>query len=199
MALLTGLGGLLGAASNTTAARTGTNSTSTTGGSTGTSTPVFNSGQTGVQGTTANALNQFITNGPNLTPAMTTGTNSINQTYKGIGDQLQQSLASRGFGNGGASGTAGLQTSIAAGGAVGNLQAQLEASAQQQQLQALGTATGFGFASPGTTGSTATSGTQNGSYVVPGSEFAGGLSGALTAFNSQENGLAAMLAAGGLG
>jgi hypothetical protein len=128
---------------------------------------------------------------------MTTGTDNINTTYKGIGDQLQQSLASRGYGNSGASGTAALQTGLARGGAVGGLQASLEAAAQQQQLQAMQTATGFGFAAPGSTGTTATTGATSGTYTAPGSVAAGTLSGGLTAANSQLNTLAQLLASGG--
>lgn len=191
MAILAGLGGLLGGLSNTTAARTGTQSSTQTGGSTSTSTPTFTGAQTGLQGTTSGALQNFITNGPNMTPAMTTGTDAINSSYKGIGDRLQQSLASRGFGSGGTSGTAALQTEVGRAGATGNLSAQLQAAAQQQQLQALGQATSFGFASPGTSGTSANTGSNSGTYTNPGSVAAGGLSGGLTTLLSQLNAAAA--------
>jgi hypothetical protein len=171
------MGGLIGGLSNTTAARTGTTNQSTSNNATSSSSSTFNPLQYAVQGTAGGALQNFITNGPDLTPAMTAGTNAINTTYKGIGDSLQQSLASRGFGNSGASGTAALQTGIAKGGAVGNLQAQLQAAAQQQQLQALSTATGFGFAAPGQTSSGSNSGTSQSTTVNPGSEGAGIASG----------------------
>lgn len=192
MAIMTALGGLLGGLSNTTASRTGTTSSAAT--TSGSSTPTFSPIQSGLQGTTAGALQNFITKGPNLTPAMTTGTDNLNTTYKGIGDRLAQSLASRGFGNSGASGTAALQTEVGRAGAVGSLQSQLEAAAQQQQLQALQSATGFSFAAPGNT-NTGTS-TSSGTSVAPGSVAAGGLSGGLTAILSQLN---AAAAAGGFG
>lgn len=183
MSIMSGLGALLGGVSGLAGANTGTQSstTNTSGTTNNTSSPTFNPAQTAVQGTTAGALQNFITNGPDLTPAMTAGTNAINQSYKGIGDSLQQSLASRGFGNSGASGTAALQTGIAKGGAVGNLQAQLQAAAQQQQLQALSTATGFGFAAPGQTSSGSTTGNQqmNGTYTQPSSPWASMLSGGI--------------------
>lgn len=168
------LGGLAGYLGNTTAARTGT--TASTGTSGGSSASTFSPLQTAMQGSTAGALQNFITNGPNLTPAMTTGTDAINSTYKGIGDRLQQSLASRGFGNSGASGTAALQTEVGRAGAVGGLQGQLQTAAQQQQLQALGQASNFAFAAPGQTYTGSTS--ANGTYTTPGSAAAGGIAGA---------------------
>ena len=183
MAILAGMGALLGGASNTTGARTGYNTASSS--NSGSSTPTFSPLQTAMQGTTGAALQRYATKGPDLTPAMTAGTDSINTTYKGIGDRLQQSLASRGFGNSGASGTAALQTEVGRAGAVGGLQAQLETAAQQQQLSALQGATGFSFAAPGTT--TTGSSSSAGSFTNPGSAFAGGLSGGLTSILSQLN------------
>ena len=177
---MAGLGGLLGIAGNTKAARTGMQTSTSTDTTNGTQTHSYSPTQMALQGTTAGALSNLITRGPDLTPAMTTGTEAINNTYKGIGDSLSQSLAARGFGNSGASGTAALQTGIARGAAVGNLQAQLEAAAQAQRLQALQTATGFGFANPNTTTTGTDTRTTNGTYTNPGSATAGGLSGLFT-------------------
>ena len=187
MAILAGMGALLGGVSNTTGARTGYNTGATS--TSGSSTPTFSPLQSALQGSTAGALQNYITRGPNLTPALTAGTENINETYKGIGDRLQQSLASRGFGNSGASGTAALQTETGRAGAVGGLQSQLQQAAMQQQLQALGQASSFGFAAPGSTntGSSSTAG----SFTNPGSAAAGTLSGGLTSILSQLNAAAA--------
>jgi hypothetical protein len=186
----------LGGLSNTAASRTGSQQSTTVGGSTSTSTPNFSPLQTAMQGATGSELTDFIKKGPDLTPAMTAGTDTINTTYKGIGDRLAQGEASRGFGNSGASGTQALQTEVGRAGAVGNLQASLEAQAQAQQLQALQTATGFSFAAPGSTTTSATTGTNSGTYTEPGSVPAGVLSGGLTTLLSQLN---AASAAGGIG
>src|SRR5450631_2300451 len=132
--IMAGLGGILGAVGNTKAARTGTSSSTSTDTTSGTSTNSYSPLQLAMQGQTAGALGNLITKGPDRTAAATTGTQAINQTYKGIGDSLQQSLAARGFGNSGASGKVALQTGIGRAGAVGSLQAQLQASAQAQQL-----------------------------------------------------------------
>ena len=188
MALLTGLGSLLGGLSNTTAARTGTGSNLY--GSSGSTTPTFNPMQTGVQAATGIALENEVANGPNITPLATSGTNNINQTYQSIGDRLQQSLASRGFGNSGASGSAALQTELGRSGAVGGLQSNLEGFAMQQQQNALGQATGFGFAAPGSM--TSGSGSGSSSYTLPGSVAAGALSGGTTSLMSQLEMAAAM-------
>lgn len=188
MALMTGLGALLGGLSNTTAARTGTSSG--TYGSSGSTTPTFSPIQSGLQAATGTALENEITNGPNITPLATSGTNSINQTYQSIGDRLQQSLSSRGFGNSGASGSAALQTELGRAGSVGSLQSNLEGYALQQQQNALAQATGFGFAAPGST--TSGGGTSSGSYTLPGSVAAGAVSGGTTSLMSQLEMMAAM-------
>src|SRR5581483_3032287 len=132
---------------------------------------------------------------PNLTPLETSGTNSINQTYKGIGDRLQESLGSRGFGNSGASGTAALQTELGRAGAVGDLQSNLEGYALGQQQTALGQALGYSFAAPGSTYSN--SGSAYGTSVAPHSVAAGVVGGASTALLSQLNAAAAAGAFGG--
>ena len=180
MALLAGLGSLLGGLSNTNGARTGTQSSTGTTSNTGTSTPTFSGLQQGLQSTAANALTSRINGNINTTPMATAGTEAINQTYKGIGDSLQQSLASRGFGNSGASGTAALQTEVGRAGAVGNLQNQLQSTALQQQQQAIQTAAGMAYASPGVSTSGTSAFGNSGSYTNPGSMAAGTLSGGLT-------------------
>lgn len=176
MALLAGLGSLLGIASNTQGARTGTTSNTfgNTGSTTGGSSPTFNPNQTAMQGTVGSALSNEIQNGPNITPLATSGTNSINKTYQGIGDRLQQSLSSRGFGNSGASGSAGLQTELGRAGAVGDLQSNLQGYALGQQQTALGQGLGYSFATPGSTysSSTGSSGSSYGTSVAPGSTLA---------------------------
>lgn len=198
MALLTGLGSLLGGLSNTKAANTATNSAnfSNMGGTSGSTSPTFSPTQTGVQSATGAALENEVQNGPNITPLETSGTNNINQTYQSIGDRLQQSLASRGFGNSGASGSAALQTNLGRASEIGNLQSSLEGYAMQQQQTALGQATGFGFAAPGSTygSSTTGSGSSYGTSVSPHSVGAGALSGGLTSLESSLN--AAALAGG---
>ncbi len=191
--IMAGLGGILGIAGNTNAARTGTQNSTSTDTTNGTQTNSYSPTQMALQGTTAGALSNLITRGPDLTPAMTTGTQTINDTYKGIGDSLSQSLAARGFGNSGASGTAALQTGLARGAAVGNLQAQLQAAAQQQRLAALQAATGFSFANPNRTTTGTETKTTNGTYTNPGSPVAGGLSGlfsgALGGVNATNSGM----------
>lgn len=187
MAILTGLSSLLGGLSNTTGSRTGTSAGTTTGTNTGSSTPVFSALQGQVQGAAGNALMNEATNGINITPAETAGTGQINQTYKGIGDRLQESLSQRGFGNSGASGTAALQTELGRAGAVGGLQSNLQSYALSQQQAALQAASGFGFAAPGQTTSGTTSGSTTGTYTNPGSVAAGALSGGLTAASQGQN------------
>lgn len=192
MALMTGLGSLLGGLNNTTAARTGTGSSMY--GSSGSTTPTFSPIQSGVQAATGNALENEVANGPNITPLATSGTNSINQTYNSIGDRLQQSLSSRGFGNSGASGTASLETNLGRAGAVGGLQSNLEGYALQQQQTALGQATGFGFAAPGS--SYGSSGSTASTYTEPGSVAAGAVGYGQTSLMQQ---LAMAAANGGFG
>lgn len=181
MAIMTALGGLLGGLGSTKAANTST--TANNFSSSGTSAPSFTPGQTALQGTLGSALNNEITNGPNLTPLMTSGTNAINQTYKGIGDRLNESLSSRGFGNSGASGSAALQTELGRAGAVGDLQSNLEGYALQQQQQALGQALGYSFAAP--TMTTSGSGSSYGTSVAPHSVAAGVTSGIYQNLNNQ--------------
>jgi hypothetical protein len=70
---------------------------------------------------------------------------------------------------------------------VGNLQSQLQSYALQQQQNAIAQATGFGFASPGSTSTGSNVGSTSGTYTVPGSVAAGSLSGALGGFNGSAN------------
>lgn len=196
MALLSGLGGLLGGLANTKAANTSTTSNTGSTSSSGASNPTFTGGQTAMQGSLGTALSNEIQNGPNITPLATSGTNSINQTYQGIGDRLQQSLSSRGFGNSGASGSAALQTNLGRAGAVGDLQSNLQGYALQQQQNAMGQALGYSFAAPGSTFSNGSTGSSYGTSVGPHSVGAGVVGGIATGLNSQLN-QAALL--GGLG
>jgi hypothetical protein len=158
--------------------------------------PVFNPTQTAVQTAAGNKLTSELNGGIDTTPMATAGTNAINQTYKGIGDRLQQSLGARGFGNSGASGTAALQTEVGRAGAVGDLQSNLQSYALQQQQNALQQATQFGFAAPGTSGTSTNTGSGTGSAfqtsVAPGSVVAGALAGT-------ENGLLNALKAASAG
>ena len=191
MALLAGLGALLGAANNSKAARTSTTSTTGSNSSSGASSPTFSSGQTAMQGSLGNALQNEITNGPDITPLATSGTNAINQTYQGIGDRLNESLSSRGFGNSGSSGTAALQTQLGRAGAVGDLQSNLQGYAMQQQQTAMGQGLGYSFAAPGSTFSKGSTGSSYGTSVGPGSPGTGaavyGISGLLAGLNQASN------------
>jgi hypothetical protein len=191
MAILTGLGALLGGLSNTQAARTGkqsqTNSYSST--NTGTSTPTYTAPQTGLQGDLASTLTKKLAGGPDVTPYAVAGTDAINKTYKGIGDRLMQSLAARGFGNSGLTGTAALQTELGRAGAIGGLQGQLNEQALQQQNDTIEQALRAAYANPGTTSTSSTAGKSDGygTSVMPGSVAAGSLSGGLTSLLSQLN------------
>jgi hypothetical protein len=78
---------------------------------------------------------------------------------------------------------------------VGNLQSQLQSYALQQQQNAIAQATGFGFASPGSTSTGTNVGSTSGTYTVPGSVAAGSLSGGLTALNGGTNQGLGLLAA----
>jgi hypothetical protein len=191
MALLTGLGTLLGGLSNTQAARTGTQSTTYGSTNTGSTRPTYTPGQTGLQGQLNATLTKNLASGPNVTPYATAGTDAINKTYKGIGDRLMQSLASRGFGNSGAAGTAALQTELGRAGAIGDLQSQLNEQALQQQNTTIAQALQAAFQNPGSSYSGGTTGSSYGTSVAPGSVAAGSLSGGLTSLLSQLNAAAA--------
>lgn len=169
MALMSALGGLIGGVSSLAGGNTGSQSSTTKG----TSTPTFTPGQTALQGSLGAALSNEVTNGINIAPAETSGTNAINNTYKGIGQGLQQSLSSRGFGSGGAGGSAALATELGRGGAVGNLESSLQQYAVGQQQNALGMGLQEAFADPGS----ATTGSSSGTYTNPSSVPAGILSG----------------------
>jgi hypothetical protein len=147
--------------------------------------PVFNPTQTAVQSAAGSKLASEMNSGIDTTPMATSGTNQINQTYKGIGDRLQQSLGERGFGNSGASGTAAEQTELGRGSAIGDLQSNLQSYALQQQQNAVGQALGFGFAAPGTTSSSTNAGTSYGTSVAPGSVAAGATAGGMSSLLSQ--------------
>jgi hypothetical protein len=208
MALLTGLGALLGGASNTNAARTGTSSTtgltgtSTTGstGTSGTSSNTYTAPQQALQGQALGTISSNLQNGINLAPLETSGANSINQTYNSIGQNLNQTLASRGFGQSGAVGEGALQTQLGRAGAIGSMTSNLQGYAIQQQqsqlqdaLQGAFTPTGSsntGYSS--TLGQNITDGSTNSAYTLPGSATAGALSGGVGGLLSSLNQAAAL-------
>lgn len=173
--LIMGIGGAVtGALGNTKSARTGTQS----GNRSSTTRPSFSPVQTELQGTIGKTLNDYLTTGPDLTPLETSGTDAINKSYKAIGDRLKQSLASRGFGNSGASGEADLATELGRAGSIGNLESHLKGTALQQMLQALGLGNSFAFAAP----TYSTNESSSGDYTQPGSAAAGALGGGLGDF-----------------
>jgi hypothetical protein len=202
MSLLTGLGSLLGIASNTPAARTGTSSgtsNSTSSGSqagqTGTSSAgstsnTYTAPQQSLQNQALGTISNNLTNGINLTPLETSGANTINQQYNSIGQNLNQTLAARGFGQSGAVGEGALQTQLGRAGAIGSMTSNLQGYAIQQQQAQLQDALTGAFTPTGTTGSSTsntssllnqlnnTSGATSGSSTLPGSATAGALSGA---------------------
>jgi hypothetical protein len=142
-----------------------------------------------VQNTLASTLESDLTNGVNTTPMMTSGANTINESYAGANAQIAQADAARGFGESGVVGSAEQQSALAEAGAKGSLQSNLDEYALQQDQNILGDAEIFGFASPGkTTSSTAA-----------GSATAGGLAAGLTGLSSGQNSLLAALGSSGSG
>jgi hypothetical protein len=156
---MTGLAGLAGFLGNTSGARTGTSVSS----------PTYTPAQTAVQDELGSNIEEGLTN-PQETPQYESGVSSINEAYKGAGDNLTSQLAARGFGDSGGVGTGLQQLAVSKAGAVGQEENTVENQFENQ-------AEGFGFASPGK--STVT--------VGPGSAAAGGLGATLASLQSSLN------------
>ena len=171
----------MGAFGNSTAARTSTEN------NTSSSTPTFTGAQSQVQSTLGSTLENELANGPNLTPELTQGTDQINKTYQGAGDQITQQEAARGFGQSGAVGSGLQSVALARAGAIGGLQNNLDVMAQQQQNTITGQAENFGFASPGKNS------TSDTTKVAAGSGLAGGLQGAVSGYTQQANSFSSLL------
>jgi len=164
--LLSGLGALSGFLGNTTAARTTTTNS--------TSTPNYTADQSKIQGTVASTLLDRLTKGYDITPALTSGADTINKTYAGGADQLTKQFAARGFGKSGSTGEALAGNELGREGAIGSLDASLQKYALDENNKTLDEAENFGFRNPGTTSS--------GTSVGPGSPLAGGLSGGVSTY-----------------
>lgn len=193
MALLTGLGALLGGVSSTPAARTSTQSSNASTSNTNTSTPTYTPAQQQLQdqaGSTASS----IMSGTNVAPMETSGENAINTTYKDLGDRLTQSLAARGFSNSGQQGSTALQTELGRAGSVGSLEGNLQSFALQNQLNAVNAAGNLAYKNPTTTTTGSGTNAYSGSSTAAGSTLAGGLSGGITGLLAQLNQSAAMSA-----
>ena len=85
---------------------------------TGSSANTYSPGQTALQGKVGTTLSSLLdgvstgTNSPNVQAVGTQNANQINQSYAGVGNQMNKFLAARGFGKSGATGSAALQTDL---------------------------------------------------------------------------------------
>jgi hypothetical protein len=163
--MLTGLmGALLGGLSNTTAARTTTN------------TQTFTPQQRQLQSGVISTIGQNLAN-PNaeFAPVEAAGLSAIDQSNTGLLDQMERELASRGFSNSGVSGANLEQILANEAGQKANFEGQLAGQKIGQQNQNIAQAMGAAFNPVGST------------TVGPGSVAGGALGGGLAALMESVN------------
>ena len=135
---------------------TNTNSNSST-------TPTFTGAQSGLQNLLAGVLGTNLTSG-GLTPQLQTeeagSIGNVNNNYAGLSQQLQTSLAGRGFANSGKLATGERNLDVSRINDIGTTQSAYAGLAQQQQNFTLQQAMQFGFADPGSNSNSSSTQTQ---------------------------------------
>jgi hypothetical protein len=202
MSLLTGLGALTGAFSNSPANKTTTTSGSQNYSTSGTSTSSQN--LTPYQSSLQAPLFSYIQN--LMTPAgaqaavqpfTQASMDSTNSTYAGLGDTLRQQFLTTGNGQSGKYGNAMVQGNLQRLGALQGVQNTGQEEAAALPLQASSLATNLLEHPFGSTTSTSGTGTQNFDMtkVGPGSPLAGALQGGTAALTGQSNMMNSIIAA----
>jgi|SRR5579864_7755441 len=195
MALLTGLGALTGALSNTAANKTSTTSNSFANGSTNSTNRVLTPYQTALQGPLFSYISQLMTNPTaTLQPFKQQARDQVNQNYNGLSDSLRQQFLSTGGGSSGKFGTALAQGDLQRTGDLSNVDNTFAAQASALPLQAESLGTNLLGMNFGTTSTSTNSGTSNGTQVGAGSPLAGAFQGGTAGLGQQL--MAAMLLGG---
>ncbi len=123
-----------------------------------TTTPTFSAGQNAVQSDVAGTLENEMNNPVNLQPLQTAAASQVDQQYNDANTSLTASLAAKGFGNSGKLVTNTKNLAIAQAGAQGSLASQFAGMQIDQNNNVLNQAEKFGFADPGSTQVTNSSG-----------------------------------------
>jgi len=148
---------------------TGGSSSKTSSTSSSTSQPTYSGNQYSLQNLLAQALSSLVPSAasggtsPQVQAVETGNANQINQTSAAGGTAINRFLASRGFGQSGQTGQAGLQTELARQAAQGNNLASGGGLQLQQNNTTLADALEFAYANPGSSNAGNASGTGSSS------------------------------------
>jgi hypothetical protein len=134
------------------------------------SAPVYTTDQQSMQHQLSDAIGSQLNNPASLAPEQTAAASQVNNQYDAISKRLQAQFSGRGFGRSGSLVTNQQGVEQARAGAQGGLTSQFAQMQLDQQNRVMQEAQMFGFASPGSSGTSTSGGSPIAGALGAGSE-----------------------------